>query len=161
MTPQEEVRQRHRSRRLPELAELLYQFDKGNPCAKLSDLRSDGARGVYISAALGLFEPTIATERMRKVQEADAQQFATHDDSAERIAQRARQDVERYGTHPGNFGTTRPGYCYLCKERITPADAFVLEITATLKVDVHGSCALQDARCETLTAFAFRWIGGL
>ena len=80
MTPQEQVRQKHRTRRLPELAELIYQFDKGSPNAKLDDLRSDSAKGVYICAALTLFEPTIANARMRQVHMEDAHAFAPIED---------------------------------------------------------------------------------
>ena len=162
MTPQEQVRQKHRTRRLPELAELIYQFDKGSPNAKLDDLRSDSAKGVYICAALALFDPTIANARMRQVHMEDAHAFASIEDENESIIRQAREDIAaRYGNvQHGNFGTVRPGHCWFCKERITPADAFVLHITATLKADVHGHCAEKDARCEVLTAFAFRLIDG-
>ncbi len=149
-------RERHRTRRLPELAELIYQFDKGSHSARFADLRSDAARGVYISAALSLFEPSTAADRMRQVQVGDAQEFADREQDDRAVAAQAQQDIKRYGQR----ATVAIGPCFICGERLTPLDAFALHITPSFTADVHGKCASDDARCEVVSSFAFRFIGG-
>lgn len=160
-TPQQRVRMSIAVTVVDELAERLLQHDKANQAYKLRHLRSDDERKVYRDAILAfLADPTGRLLRVNKVNQLRGHDHAIADDEAESIARQARRDIEMYAAGVANFGQVKPGHCWFCKTRITPEDAFFMEITATLKVDVHGSCASNDPRCEMVTAFSFRWKGG-
>lgn len=163
MHPVDQVRHQMRTRLLPQIAELILRADKGVASMTLADLRSDESRAVYIHAALSLFEPLVQAERRRRVHLSDAHVFGNRDTEQQEVTLQARADVGRFGNPAftsSHYGSVRPGFCWVCKERITPADAFVLELSATLKADVHGACCQDDAKFELMSAFSFRLIEG-
>lgn len=156
---EERARRQVSSELLPVIAELLFRCDKGNKYAKFSQL-SDAAQTVYLAEALQLTSIDKRTERLHQVHSVDAHVFAVRADEQETVMRQAREDIARYEV-ASHFGAIRPGYCLICKGRITPADAYVLELSATLKADVHGSCCAKDARFQLMSSFSFRLIGEL
>lgn len=161
LTPQERVRKQVAGELVPKIAELLYQCDKGSPHAKLSDLKTEEARAAYLADALMITDVDARFERVQRVHLADANHYARQDHEAETAASRGRKDVATYApVRRGNFGVVPAGLCYLCTTPIQPDMAAVLELSATLKVDVHGECCLHDPKLEMTAQFAFRVKGG-
>ena len=158
MTPQERVRQQVAARLIPKIAELLLQADKGSESIKLTDLRSEESRCAYLADALLALEPEQRFERVKRVHQADAEMFALQADEDEMVRRQARRDIARFGGQP--FDRTQRGPCHICRQRIAPADAYTLQLSPTLTVDVHGTCCANDQRFELLSAFSFRLIEG-
>lgn len=157
ITPQERVRRQVCGELVPKIAELLYQCDKGSPHAKLSDLRSEDARAVYLADALMVTATESRHERVIRVHQADAEHVASAQKDQEDVAWQARRDVVAYGpVRRGNFGMVPAGRCYVCTLPIAAGEAAVLELSATLRADVHSECCLHDPRFEMAAQFAFR-----
>ena len=163
-TAQERVRRRVCAELVPQIAELILRADKGSKHMKLEDLRSESSQYLYLDIARRLVEPLRRLARVALVHQSDAHQFASADAEQQDVMRQARQDIERFGgVLPGvtsHFGSVRPGHCWVCTERITPADSYVLELSATLKADVHGRCCQNDSKFELMSAFSFRLIDG-
>lgn len=162
LTPQEQVRQQVRRRLADQIAELLVQADKGSPSMKLSDLRSEESRRVYAADALMITDGDARFERVRRVHTNDAHLFALAEQEQRAVERQATDDIARCGAviRRGNFGVVPAGRCYVCTDPIEPDTAAVLELSATLKVDVHGECCLHDPKFEMTAQFAFRVKGG-
>lgn len=159
-TPKDQVRASIAMTHCFSIAERLLQADKCNPSFKLTDLRDDNERGIYIDAAASfLLDQVGRTERTHLLNQTRAHGFASVEDEHEQIAQQAQRDIAQYGG-VANFGDVRPGCCWLCRQPITLSDGIAMEISATLRVDVHGHCASEHPKCEMVSAFAFRWRGG-
>lgn len=80
-----------------ELAERMYQVDKGCRLARLGDLQTESARQAYVDAALAALLGSQAS-RIQAVQSAIAQHHAIKDDESETVQRLARQDVAKYGS---------------------------------------------------------------
>lgn len=160
-TPRQQVRKSIAIAVVDEIAERLLQHDKANPSYTLRDLRSDDERKVYRDAALEwLASPTGRTMRLNKIHSLRSHGFAFAESEEQQVAARARQDIERYGLRAAVVSHPVAGRCWVCSNRITPAEACVLELSATNKVDAHASCCSKDPRFELLSSFSFRLIGG-
>jgi hypothetical protein len=164
LTPHERVRRQVCGVILPQLAELLYQADKGSPHAKLIDLRSEEARAVYVAEALMILSPEGRHERVTRVNQVQAETFAYADTDAEDAARQVRQDVARFRSRVpaappvvSHFGSVRPGYCHICRQPVL-TDAAVLWLGDALKTDAHGLCCAMDPqeRFELIADFSYR-----
>lgn len=149
---------------IPVIAELLYRADKGNRYARFSSL-SESARAVYVAEALMITAVEQRHERVVRVNQADSHAFALAEKDQRDVEWQARQDVIKFGpggevVRRGNFGLVPAGFCYLCTRRIPSGEAAVLELSATLKADVHAGCCLNNSRFEMTAQFAFRVKGG-
>lgn len=88
----------------PALAEQMYQVDKPCRLVKLTDLRTDSSRQVYLEAAhaalLTAFLGRAQRTRIVAVQAADAEHHARIEDENETVQRQARHDIAKYGvTH--------------------------------------------------------------
>lgn len=147
MHPLDRARREVVSELVRPLAELLYQADKGNHGAKLMDLGSDDAMGVYIAAALKALRPEARAVRVHQVQQFKAHGFAIAADEGETVMRQARQDVAAHA--PRHFGTVAPDTCAYCKTRIVGISATVL-VSEHLKQDAHVRCAVAEVQRGTL-----------
>lgn len=95
-TPQERVRQQLAGKLVPQLAELLYRYDKGHDMARLSDLPEAG-RAVYLAEALERLSTAARIERLHRVQAAIAQGHAVAENEQETVTRQARADIARFG----------------------------------------------------------------
>lgn len=166
LTPQDRVRKQVAGELVPKIAELLYQCDKGSPHAKLTDLRSEEARAVYLADALMLTSAESRHERVIRVHAADAEQFAYADKEQADVEWQARQDVIKFGTpirsDAPRFSVIRPGTgCLVCHEEVITNRVTVI-VTENLHGEAHGLCCAKDeARFERIDDFLYRVKGGL
>ena len=163
MHPVDRVRRQVALRLIPQIAELLYKADKANDFAELDDLRSEGARAVYLADALLMLEPDQQRERMKRVHAQDAHGFALAADEGETAMRQARQDIAAHGQPAplvSTFGTVRAGHCQRCKQVIAaPAKGGTLFLSADLKVQVHCACIADEiatGKVERTGPFQFR-----
>lgn len=148
MHPLDRARREVVSELVRPLAELLYQADKGHRGAKLADLGSDDAIGVYIAASLKALRPEARAVRINQVHQLQAHGFATAADEGETVRQQARRDVAAFGG-PRHFGSVPPNTCAYCKTRIIGIAATVL-VSEHLKQDAHVRCAMGEVQRGTL-----------
>ena len=97
LTPQDVVRKRVRERLVPKIAELIYQADKGNEYAKLSDIFTESSRAVYIDQALVIVFGRPQALRMMAVNVENAHAQALQEDEERTLARQAQRDVRQYG----------------------------------------------------------------
>lgn len=154
LSPQDRVRLEIEQDAVRAIAEWLVQHQKANRCFRLSHLKDDAERAVFLGHAMEILSPERRLERARQFNELRSHGIALADKDQQDVEWQAKQDVIRFG----NFGFTTPGNCAVCKERVDDVtDHAVLELSATLKADVHASCCIKDeARFEVTPAFSFR-----
>lgn len=165
LTPQEQVRQQVAAQLIPQIAELLYRCDKGSPHAKLSDLRNEESIALYIGQARELVTPEARKARIDTIHVIDAHILAFAEKDQTDAEWQARQDVIRFKPQPhftevDRFGTLRPGYCYVCRDRVITNKVTVM-VTPNLHGEAHASCCQDDeARFEKIDHFVYRVRGG-
>jgi len=97
MTPQERLRRQLAEEFAPELAERLYQVDKGSRYAKLADLLTESTRQVYLDAAVRMLIGPEQKDRIRSVQSTSAHERALQADESETLMRDARADIAKFG----------------------------------------------------------------
>lgn len=157
-TPQERVRASIALTVTPEMAERLLQHDKANPSFTLEDLLDDDERAIYLAEIMELFSPERRAERTIRFNTLRGYTHAKTEDEQQTIDKQAREDIAKYGarTDVPRFGTIRPGFCYVCRERVL-TDRAVLMITENLQGEAHGLCLAKDEdRFELRADFVYR-----
>lgn len=156
MTLQDRVRRQVALRLIPQIAALLYKADKGNEHAELADLRSEGARAVYLADALLIVDPDQQMERRTRVHAQDAHQFAAAEDEGETALRQAREDVARFdGT--SRFGRVAPNACAICKTPIIGVPCQLM-VSEHLKQNIHVRCAVglvEQKKARRLSTLQF------
>lgn len=164
MTLPDRVRRQVALRLVPQIAALLYKADKGNEHADLTDLRSDGARGVYLADALLILDPDQQMERRKRVHAQDAHVFAAATDEGETVNRQAREDVARFDG-AARFGSVAPNACAICKTPIIGVPCSLM-VSEHLKQNIHVRCAIglvgqgKARRLSTLQFVAVSESGG-
>lgn len=102
ITPQDRLRAALIARLLPEMAEMLLKIDKPNPSMKLSDLRDDDERTIFVADILELLSPERRAERTMRLNIARGQTNACTDAERENVLRQAREDVKKYGNGTGS-----------------------------------------------------------
>jgi hypothetical protein len=97
MSEQDRLRAKLAHEFAPELAERMYQVDKGSRLAKLSDLITESSRQAYINAALAVLLGDAQRARIHYVQAEIAQHHAIKEDENETVQRQAREDIKKYG----------------------------------------------------------------
>jgi len=154
MSSRDQIRDSIAAAITPLIAEMILKHDKAQPSYKLADLRNQDERAVFLAAVLELLSPARVAERMVRFDIVRAHTHAQRDHEQESVEAQARHDIARL---------ERPVVarrCYLCGDPVELPDAYGLYISTTDQAHVHGACASADARCEVLSTFAFRWLGG-
>jgi hypothetical protein len=160
-TPQERVRASIALTITHEMAERLLQHDKANPAFKLSDLQDDAERAIFLADIMELLSPERRAERTIRLNTLRGHAHAIAEKDQRDVEVQARQDGRRFGTRGPVPPVPAPGRCYICHDRITPIDAYVLELSASMKASVHGSCASKHPdKYELMSSFTFRLKGG-
>lgn len=157
-TPKDQIRASIAMTHAIAIAERLLQADKSNPSYKLSDLRDDNERGIYVDAAASfLLDQTGRTERAEALNQCRAHGFAVADDPQETLMRDARQDAVTFGDPVVQaFMSTSPRFCAICKEELITNRVDVL-ITDHLRGQAHGlCCARRDDRYEFVNEFTYK-----
>lgn len=97
MTPQDRVRRQLAEKFEHQVAERLYQVDKGSALAKLEDILTDSSRQVYYDAAMSVMLGPTQKARMQAVHLSDAHGHASKTDDTETVRRQAAQDLDRFG----------------------------------------------------------------
>lgn len=161
MTPQQRVQEAINGELIPLIAELIYQSDKKSRLAKLSDLRTEGARAVYIAEALMALAPEARHERMVQVNIADANEFAVRDYDQRMVDRQARKDAAFFGDPLlQKFMSTTPRFCALCRDPLlTNAVDVLLTDSGHVKGRAHGLCCAKDeARFRIVDEFTYQLV---
>jgi hypothetical protein len=163
-TPKEQIRAALVVTHSIPMAERLLQIDKCNPSFKLSDLRDDDERGIYIDAVASFMLDQIGrVERMHLLNSTRSHGAAIADQANADLDRQARQDIATFGDPIlAKFMRTNPKYCALCGEvLITNAVDVLLTPSGNITGRAHGLCCNKDERhFEYVSDFAYRLIGG-
>lgn len=141
-TPQDQIRASIAMTHAVALGERLLQADKANPSYKLSDLRCDNERAVYIDAAASfLLDQAGRLERIETLNQIRSHGHALADHEAESVMVQARKDAAFFGDPIVQaFMTTNPRFCPLCRKELLYAGRATVQITEGIAADAHGLC---------------------
>lgn len=139
------------------IAEWIFQHQKGHASARLSHLRDDDERGVFLADAMELLSPERRTERQMRLNTLRHQGLAIREDAAEVVAKKAREDIAIYGDLLlALFMRTNPRVCPLCREDLITNAADVI-LTENIRGRAHGlCCAKQEDRFKFINEFTYK-----
>jgi hypothetical protein len=161
-TPKEQVRASIALTHSIPVAERLLQADKANPSFKLTDLRDDNERAIYIDAAASfLLDQVGRIERMHLLNSTRSHGHALADQVNEDVDRQARQDIVMFGDPIlAKFMRTNPKRCPLCEEvLITNAVDVLLTPSGNITGRAHGLCCNKDERhFEYVSDFTYRLV---
>jgi hypothetical protein len=161
-TPKEQVRASIAMTHCFAIAERLLQADKACPSFKLSDLRDDNERGIYVDAAASfLLDQVGRTERAELLNQTRAHGFATADAEQEDVMRQARRDIHTFANPMVQaFLRTNPRFCPLCLDPLI-SNRVDVQITEAIKGTAHGLCCAKDEQhFEFIHENLYRLIGG-
>lgn len=160
LSAQDRVRQSVVHKVAPDVILARYRAMKGVATAQLEDI-SAAVMAVLVAEVLAFLSPESLTESIVACNRVQAHSFAIADDENERIAQRARQDIEQYGDLIlAKFMRTSPKLCPLCMEAlITNAVDVLLTDSGHITGRAHGLCCAKDERrFEYVSDFTYRLV---
>ncbi len=132
----------------PLIAELILRHDKAQPKYRLSDLRDQDERAVFIADVMELLSPERVAERMVRFDIVRSHNNAKREQEQQSVEAQARQDVARFAF--------KSGCCHICGDRVFTNRA-TLHLSASVITEIHGLCAAKDeSRFEFVNEFIYR-----